>query len=132
LRRQGFPSLARELENRLLNIVRAIRSYPEFLYVDARGRILGIPTTSKSHGEMVFVDSHNRPERIQAWTVSAIVAIQSQRRKLSASKIHQQPWQADLEKEVLRHIPLVPRLRSAKELSARYPSYPYITNERQS
>jgi glycogen debranching enzyme len=128
LRRQGFPALARELENRLLNVIKATRSYPEFLYVDARGRILGVPTNSKTHGEMIFVDSPNRPERIQAWTVSAIVAIQNQRRKLSNPKTHQQPWQAELEKEVLRHIPLVPRLRSSRELSARYPSYPYEIN----
>lgn len=128
LRRQGFPALARELENRLLNVVKATRAYPEFLYVDARGRILGVPSNSKTHGEMVFVDGPNRPERVQAWTVSAIVAIQNQRRRLSAPKIHQTPWQIELEKEVLQHIPLVPRLRSARELSARYPSYPYEIN----
>jgi glycogen debranching enzyme len=125
LRRQGFPALARELENRLLNVVKATKSYPEFLYVDARGRVLGIPTPSKIHGEMVFVDSSNRPEKIQAWTVSAILAIQQQRRRLSSPKIRQEDWQKDLEAEVLRHIPLVPRLKSNRELSARYPSYPY-------
>ena len=130
LRRQGFPALARELENRLLNVIKATKSYPEFLYVDPRGRVLGIPTPSKTHGELVFVDSPNRPEKIQAWTVSAMLAIEQQRRRLSAPKVHQERWQKDLEKEVLQHIPLVPRLRSSKELSARYPSYPYeITEE---
>jgi hypothetical protein len=45
-------------------------------------------------------------------------------------KNHQEPWQKQLEKEVLQHIPLVPRLRSARAISARYPSYPYeITNQ---
>jgi len=128
LRRQGFPALARELENRLLNVVRANRSYPEFVYVDARGRVLGVPTMAKTHGELVFVDSSNRPEKVQAWTVSAILAIQTQRRRLSAPKVHQTAWQETLEKEVLQHIPLVPRLRTAKELSARYPFYPYELN----
>lgn len=131
LRRQGFPALARELENRLLNVVRATRSYPEFLYVDPRGRVLGIPTPAKTHGELIFVDSPNRPEKIQAWTVSAVLAIQNQRNRLSAPKIHQQSWQKSLEKEVLQHIPLVPRLKSAKELSARYPSYPYQINSKE-
>jgi glycogen debranching enzyme len=129
LRRQGFPALARELENRLLNVVKATRSYPEFIYVDPRGRVLGIPTLSKTHGELVFVSSTNRPERVQAWTVSAILAIQYQRRWLSAPKSHQHPWQKALEKEVLQHIPLVPRLRFSRELSARYPSYPYEIEE---
>jgi glycogen debranching enzyme len=131
LRRHSFAALSRELENRLLNVVKATRSYPEFLYVDPRGRVLGVPTASKTHGELVFVDSPNRPERIQAWTVSAVLAIQHQRRWLSAPKIHQEPWQSELEKEVLQHIPLVPRLRSAKELSARYPSYPYQINDKE-
>jgi glycogen debranching enzyme len=130
LRRQGFSALSRELENRLLNVIKAIRSYPEFIYVDPRGRILGIPSSSKTHGELVLVDSRNRPERVQAWTVSAILAIQNHRRRLSSRRVHQEPWQSELEKEVLQHIPLVHRMRSSKELSARYPAYPYeINNE---
>jgi glycogen debranching enzyme len=128
MRRQGFATLARELENRILNVVKATHSYPEFIYVDPRGRVLGVPTPAKTHGELVFVDSPNRPEKIQAWTVSAILAIQNQRRRLSAPKVHQEKWQKSLEKEVLQHIPLVPRLKSSKELSARYPSYPYQIN----
>jgi glycogen debranching enzyme len=130
LRRQGFPALARELENRLLNVVKATRNYPEFLYVDARGRVLGVPTPAKTHGEMVFVDSPNRPEKIQAWTVSAIMAITRHRRRLSSPRSNQTEWQKNLEKEVLQHIPLVPRLRSSKELSARYPAYPYEINSK--
>ncbi|MBX4190583.1 hypothetical protein KW794_00685 [Candidatus Saccharibacteria bacterium] len=131
LRRQGFPALARELENRLLNVIKATKSYPEFLYVDPRGRVLGIPTPSRTHGELVFVDSPNRPEKIQAWTVSAILAIEHQRSRLSAPKIHQEHWQKELEKEVLQHIPLVPLLKSSRELSARYPFYPYEINTKE-
>jgi glycogen debranching enzyme len=131
LRRQGFPALARELENRLLNVIKATKSYPEFIYVDPRGRVLGVPTATKTHGELVLVDSHNRPERVQAWSVSAILAIQNQRRRLSAPKTHQEAWEKALEKEVLQHIPLVPRLRRSRELSARYPSYPYEINARE-
>jgi hypothetical protein len=122
--------LARELENRLLNVVRATKSYPEFIYVDARGRVLGVPTASKTHGELVFVDSSNKPEKIQAWTVSAVLAIYSQRRRTSVPHAHQLAWQRELEKEVLRHIPLVQPLKSAKELSARYPAYPYELSEK--
>jgi len=131
LRRHGFPALARELENRLLNVVKATRSYPEFLYVDPRGRVLGVPTPAKTHGEMVFVDGPNRPEKVQAWTVSAILAISHQRRRFGTHHIHQTAWQRGLEKEVLQHIPLVPRLRSSKELSARYPAYPYEISDQE-
>jgi glycogen debranching enzyme len=130
LRRQGLPALARELENRLLNVVRATKTYPEFVYVDPRGRVLGVPTPSKTHGEMVFVDSSNKPERVQAWTVSAILAIYSHRKFHSTQRVDQEPWQAALETEVLQHIPHVKRLKSSKELSARYPFYPYELAEK--
>src|SRR4029078_3433329 len=33
LRRQGFHKLSTELENRLINMTKAFKSYPEFLYV---------------------------------------------------------------------------------------------------
>jgi glycogen debranching enzyme len=128
-RRQGFAGLAREPENRLVNVVRASRSYSEFFYVDARGRVLGVPTRSKSHGDIVAVLSTNKPERIQAWTVSAIVAIQRGQRAWIDSNISQEPWRAQLEKEVLSFIPHVPRLRGRRELSARYPFYPYHLEE---
>ncbi|MEX2006977.1 MAG: hypothetical protein WD877_02325 [Candidatus Saccharimonadales bacterium] len=125
LRRQGFPALARELENRLLNVIKATRTYPEFIYVDFRGRVLGAPTSAKTHGELVLVDSKHQPEKIQAWTISAVLAINSFRRRRSVARVHQKLWQIKLEKEVLRHIPHVPKLRFARELQARYPAYPY-------
>jgi len=125
LRRQGFSQLAHELENRLLNVVRAIRAYPEFIYVDGRGRVLGMPPSRQSHGELMLVDSRNRPEKTQAWTLSAFIAINSYRRPLKIQKIDQLAWQRDLEREILRTIPSMPRFRSDKELAARYPAYPY-------
>lgn len=132
LRRWGLPMLAEELENRLLNVVRSVRSYPEFIYVDARGRVLGLPKPSHNHGDLVLVDSHNKPEKIQAWTVSAILGINAQRGFLPRRRrVHQTAWQKELEAEVLRAIPRVKRLRTARELAARYPDYPYVlTQER--
>lgn len=128
-RRQGLPSLATEQENRLVNVVRAARSYPEFFYVDARGRILGVPTRTRYHGDIIPVDSRNKPERIQAWTVSAVMAILHRRHKYDYPDAPKDAWRADLQKEVLQHIPHVPQLRSSKELSARYPAYPYEVQE---
>jgi glycogen debranching enzyme len=126
LKRQGFPKLAAELENRLLNVVKAMRAYPEFLYVDKKGRVLGISQSSHGHGEILVVAAPNQPERIQAWTVSAILAITSKPRWFKRQpKIHQDDWQRDLEREIIKNIPHMPGLKGPKELSARYPAYPY-------
>src|SRR3989344_6064718 len=125
LRRHGFPQLAKQLDNRLLNVVRKSRGYPEFLYVDPRGRVLGASSNAHRHTHSLLIKSSNVPESIQAWTVSAIVAILADRRPgIRLGRVRQGPWQSELEKEVLIHIPKVARLR-AKALSARYPDYPY-------
>jgi glycogen debranching enzyme len=136
LRRQGFDRLALELENRLLNVVRALKSYPEFLYVDYRGRVLGATTRRHHYAHIVLVKSTDTPEAIQAWTVSAIVAINSKRKSkkwlipnsiriLKKSPPIKNNWQYETESEILSHIPHVAVLKTMKELSARYPSYPY-------
>ncbi len=129
LRRQHLPALATELENRLLNITRAARAYPEFFYVDERGRVLGMPTKNRYHGDVIAVDSSNKPEKIQAWTVSAVASILYYRQDKMTDD-DQAEWQADLEKEVLQHIPHVPLLRGRTALGARYPSYPYEVRNR--
>jgi glycogen debranching enzyme len=126
LRWQGFQKLAAELENRVVNVVKAMRAYPEFVYIDGRGRVLGMPQTSHGHGEIMFVESTNHPERIQAWTVSAVLAITSKNRRFKKLRhIKQLGWQEHLEKELLTSIPHMPILKSVKELTARYPAYPY-------
>jgi len=125
---QKMPILQRELENRLLNVVRAARSYPEFFYVDERGRVLGVPTRRRYHGGIIAVESSNKPEKIQAWTVSAIVAILNTQRNQHPEFGGRDIWIEELEKEVLTHIPHAPRLKTMKELSARYPSYQYEIN----
>ncbi len=131
LRRHGFPELATQLENRLLNVVRKSRGYPEFLYVDARGRVLGASSFAHRHTHAILVKSTNVPESIQAWTVSAILAITADRRPgLRVGKVKQKPWQKKLEKEVIAHIPRVGRLKTPITLNARYPDYPYeLTDE---
>lgn len=129
LRRQGFPKLADELENRLLNVVRKSRCYPEFVYVDYRGRVLAGPPAANDHGGISLVDSTNKPETIQAWTVSAVLAITNSRLAvLGKRRVHQSAWQKELEQEILAHIPHVPTLRGPKALAARYPDYPYQLN----
>lgn len=128
MKRQSLYKLGNELENRLLNLVKAMKAFPEFVYVDYRGRVLGMPNKRNIHGELVFVESTNEPEKIQAWTVSAVVAINAAKRSRYA---HKQTWQRDLEKEVLTHIPHMPILKTQKELTARYPAYPYQLTDNQ-
>ena len=125
LRWHGFPRLAKQLENRLLNVVRKSRGYPEFLYVDPRGRVLGASSNAHRHTHSLLIKSTNVPESIQAWTVSAIVAILADRRLgIRLGRAKQELWPSELEKEVLIHIPKVASLR-ARALNARYPDYPY-------
>jgi glycogen debranching enzyme len=126
LHRQGFIKLGIELENRIASAVRAMRAYPEFFYVDGKGRVLGISQSPHGHGEIMYVESPNQPERIQAWTVSAVLAIISGSKRLKkARKLTPLSWQKELEKELLATIPHVELLKSPKELAARYPAYPY-------
>lgn len=130
MRRQGFPELAKQLDNRLLNVVRKSRGYPEFLYVDARGRVLGSSSRAHRHTHALQVKSTNVPESIQAWTVSAIYAITADRRPgFRLGKYKQGPWQSEIEKEVLTHIPKVARFKTSRSLNARYPDYPYELKE---
>lgn len=131
LKRQGFQKLAKELENRLLNVVKAMQCYPEFVYVDYRGRVLGMPNRRESYGELIFVDSSNRPEKVQAWTVSAIVAISSSHHRRFNRQPGSSNWQKKLEKEILGHIPHMAIFKTQRELAARYPGYPYVLSDNQ-
>lgn len=123
LRLHGFPRLANELFNRILNITHASRSYPEFVYVDRQGRVLGTGLVSSHHGEIILVEAQNRPERIQAWTVSAALGILARDKMPKPDAASE--WQKKLESQILKSIPHVNLLKSKKELNARYPSYPY-------
>ncbi len=128
LRRQGFPKLAKELENRVLNLVRRSRAYLEFVYVDQGGRVMAGPPTPTRHGELLIIDSTNNPERIQAWTVSAVMAIIAGRLSNRLSRPNnklQNQWQKDLEAAILQKIPRVSKLLMPGALAARYPLYPY-------
>lgn len=128
LRRQGFPLLARQLENRIINIVFKSQQYPEFVYVDSYGRILTHSPGTRQHGEVVLIDSTNRPERLQAWTASAMAAITARRIKHKL-RFYKEPaaasWQNELELKIFSQIPRVERLINPFALAAKYPTYRY-------
>jgi glycogen debranching enzyme len=128
MRRQGFPKLSRQLENRLLNVVLKSHEYPEFVYVDRWGRVMTGAPSKRTHGELILAAGHNTPERVQAWTVSAILAIMTRRLKEKRRRpapIKQEPWQLDLEDTILAHIPHVDRYINPVRLLTRYPTHRY-------
>lgn len=128
LRRQGFSRLAQQLENRLLNLVRKTHDYPEFVYVDGWGRVLpGIPRSlARRSPSAVPVAGSNAPERIQAWTVSAVMAIMSNRspfRRRTGNR--QNSWQAGLEDRILTSIPHMNMYINPFQLWLHYPTHAY-------
>lgn len=128
LERHGFPALARQLENRLLNIVLKHRQYPEFVYVDGWGRVLSSTPTEHSHGEITIVEGSNNPEKIQAWTVSAVLAIVSKRAKNKIKRTatnRSNDWKSELETTILQRIPRINRHLNPFRLQAKYPTNRY-------
>ncbi len=127
-RRQGFPLVARELENRLLNIVFKNWQYPEYVYVDKWGRVMTVSPSAQAHGDITLIDSTNAPERIQAWTVSAVMAITIGRlaaKLRSAKPLLREQWQIDLEQRLWSKMPRVKRMINPLSLKSRYPTYKY-------
>lgn len=126
MRRHGFGRLAYQLENRILNVVQRSRGYPEFVFVDGWGRVFtGAPSLHR-HGELTLVESSNQPERIQAWTVSAVMSITARRLSVPGSS-HRSipPFVKDLQQTILQDIPRINRHLNPFALQARYPRYPY-------
>jgi glycogen debranching enzyme len=132
LERQGFPELAKQLENRLLNVVLKTRQYAEFFYVDEHGRILMYAANPNRDSEVFIIESMNKPETIQAWTVSAIYAITARRidQKLKlAKKVTPLGWQAALERKIMARIPTVDRIINPFVLFSDYKTYKYTLKE---
>lgn len=128
LRRNGFPELALQLENRLLNLVVKTGEYPEFVYVDEWGRILTGHSRPTSHGSVVMVEGPNKPERVQAWTVSALMAIVSRRGLAARRRLRTAPveaWQRELEQQIMRRIPHVDFHLNPLKLWLQYPTMKY-------
>ena len=133
LRRQGFPTLSRQLENRLLNIVLKAHEYPEFVYVDEWGRVLAGAPSKRPRSGQITVSGRDKPERIQAWTVSAIMAILTGRlrhKRRQAAAPEQTAWQIDLEEAILDRIPHVDRYVNPLKLLWHYPTYKYALRDK--
>ncbi len=128
MRRQGLHELGAQLENRIINVILKNREYPEFVYVDHHGRVMASSPSPHTHGELTIVDSTNKPESIQAWTVSAVYAILTKRlsgKFQRAKKPPKEEWKRELQKTVLARMPIVDWYINPFALSARYPTYRY-------
>lgn len=95
MRRQGFSRLADELERRNIRAVNESGANQELLYVDERGHLVDYRS----------LPGARRPERLQAWTVSAI--LEAKRRRGSRGLpifSGADGWKRALETELLESI----------------------------
>lgn len=132
LRRQGFPGLADQLDNRLINALTRTGSYPEFLYVDEEGHILTDYFKTQAHADFLVmtVEGSNNPESWQAWTIAAAIAITETLKTIDAKgRIIQDrnSWKTELEQKIMAEIKNIPILNGL-ELYECYPDKKYTVD----
>lgn len=114
LERQGFTRLAEQLYWRLLNGVNVAGAPVEFLYVSpAQDVHYDFQDRDPLSDHPVEIHGTNRPEPLQAWTVTAMLAIKSRRRRPGNPA-------PGIENDVLQTLPHVEPLRTAAERAAAY------------
>ena len=119
LQRQGFTRLARQLYWRILNAVNVAGAATEFLYVSPEQRVHYDFADRHLRGtDPQEIHGTNRPEPVQAWTLTAVLGIKS--RASRPLPITAARWRAALENDVLPGVPLVQPLRTAAEREAAY------------
>ncbi|MEP7105228.1 MAG: hypothetical protein ABI838_05225 [Chloroflexota bacterium] len=119
LQRQGFTRLARQLYWRILNGVNVAGAATEFLYVSPEQRVhYDFADRHPRGANPQEIHGTNRPEPLQAWTVTAVLSIKS--RAARPMPITAARWRAALENDVLPAVPLVQPLRTASEREAAY------------
>lgn len=129
LRRQGFPKLAEQLEARVLNSVNIAGDFYEFFYVEANGKVLLNPEAARKHhpGAKDF-PAQMFPEKGIAWTVAATLMIKYRnsshptKTNLKSSRA----WQAELEDDILAHIPDISPIEAASMLEEKFKAGPTI------
>ncbi|MDB4978105.1 MAG: glycogen debranching enzyme [Candidatus Peribacteria bacterium] len=118
LRRQGFPRLAEQLDIRILNGIALAGSPLEFIYIDANGHAHYDEVTQPSTPEDLAADRQviagtNIPERMQTWTLSALLAIHYRlEREQTGPPVHPQTWQWRVEEELLARQPLAEHINA--------------------
>lgn len=120
LRRYGFPALAREFENRILNGTNITGENIEYLFVDGNGRIDYDPRRLRGPEYDDEIITTNDGDAVQAWTVSAVTAIKWRRScevraararrriRVEALEVASPRWRGRLESGALQRIGTVP------------------------
>lgn len=131
LHRHSFNDLAKELENRIINVANRGGGYFEFIYVDGEGRVLLGPESTGESDDTITIQSTNRPERMQAWTISAIMSIAQ--RRLNPEVVAARPItvrEKELQKKVLTGMPRIKVLTKKSQIDAIYPYHNYRIQKR--
>lgn len=125
-RSKGLPGLASQLEKRIINAVNIAGSRYEFFYVDADGKVNFDPHGKRSSLSKIVTEKRviygtNIPEADQAWSISS--AIRSKQEQGKRIKLTPSPnsWQAKLEEELLKKIPLVELLKTHTDIEKAFP-----------
>ncbi len=122
-RRQGFNSLAEQLEIRTLNAVNIAASHVEFFFVHPDGRVCYDPKGERSYSTPVEkIPARGIPEETQAWTVSAVVAIQHAMKKMQNLPQSRDHWQTPLEELLLKQVPHMTLLTAPEEIQSAFPT----------
>jgi hypothetical protein len=116
LQRHGFHRLAHELRVRVLNGVNVAGAYAEFLYVSPDQRVqYDFEDRDPLSDHPVEILGTNRPEPLQAWTVTGALRAKSQLARTSIP-----PAGSVLEAAVRERMPRADALRTAAARAAVY------------
>ena len=118
LERSGFPRLAEQLYARLLNGVNVSGAATEFLYVSPEHQVhydFADRAPLSSHPREIH--GTNRPEPLQTWTVTAMLAIKT---RMPPPARRAEVGGGTLEEDLLSTLPRVEPLRTAAEREAAY------------
>lgn len=120
LRYQGFGALAEQLEQRILQATRLSGWHYEFWYVDELGRVDYDPKQLRPMTvECEEIVGTHVPEDVQAWTVSAVLAITEDNSRLAAGL--QDEWSNRLDQQLLTQQPRLVAVATEAETEAVYP-----------
>lgn len=123
MRRHGMPRIAKQLENRLKNVIRRAGDYPEFIYVNESGDVLYAPAMSEG-ATTHHVNGTNHPERMQAWTLSAAYALSHTPPKA----IKSYSWTDEVEADLLGSFADIPHVTSVDDLDRYYPQHTHMVS----
>lgn len=129
LEKQGFPLLARQLYNRIINACIITDDYPELLYVNPKNGDIYFGEQSKLSDtkKPTVIFGNVIPETIQGWTLTAAMAI-LENKIFVTNVVVPDDWQKKLEQELLSKEPQIGIVTSDEELSI-YPHLPYLIDQ---